>query len=91
MSDAETVSDIGVIEKSKTEELRIALKEFKGRDYLDIRTFADPYADEGQGRVPTKKGITLAPAKIAELIAVLRRAEAEAISQGLLKPEAHAA
>ena len=90
MSDAETVSDIGVIEKSKTEELRIALKEFKGRDYLDIRTFADPYADEGQ-RVPTKKGITLAPAKIAELIAVLRRAEAEAISQGLLKPEAHAA
>ncbi len=91
MSNAETVSDIGVIEKSKLEELRISFKQYKGRHYLDIRTFAEQYADEGQGRVPTKKGVTLAPAKIAELIAVLRRAEAEAISQGLLKPDARAA
>ncbi len=88
MSDAKT---IGTIEKSRTEELRVSLQGFKGRHYLDIRVYADPYADEGQGRVPTKKGIKLAPAKVGELIAVLRRAEAEAISQGLLKPESQAA
>ena len=82
---------IAIIEKNKIEELRITLKEFKGRRYLDIRTYIDPYADEGQGRVPTKKGIKLSPGRIAELIADLRRAEAEAISQGLLKPESQAA
>jgi hypothetical protein len=88
MSDAKT---IGTIEKSRTEELRVSLQGFKGRHYLDIGVYADPYADEGQGRVPTKKGIKLSPGRIAELIAVLRRAEAEAISQGLLKPESQAA
>ena len=51
--------EIATVEKNKTEELPIALKEFKGRRYLDIRIFVEPYTDEGQGRVPTKKGVTL--------------------------------
>jgi len=46
---------ITTIEKNRTEELRVALKEYKGHRYVDVRTFAEPYADEGQGRVPTKK------------------------------------
>ena len=76
--------DIATIEKSKTEELRIALKEYKGHRYLDIRTFIEPYADEGQGRVPSKKGITLSPAKLPELITALQEAERQARAQGLL-------
>jgi hypothetical protein len=50
---------IATIEKSKLEELRVALTEYKGRRYVDVRTYCDPYADEGHGRVPTKKGVTL--------------------------------
>ena len=49
---------IATIEKSKIEELRIALKEYRGRRYLDIRTFCDPYADESQGH---QKGRHLPP------------------------------
>ena len=62
-------TDIATIEKNKTEELRVALNEFKGRRYLDIRIYIDPYADEGQGRVPTKKGVTCPLSKLPDLIA----------------------
>ena len=77
--------DIATIEKNRSEELRIALKEFKGRNYLDIRTFIEPYADEGQGRVPTKKGVTVPLAKLPELIEALQKAEEEARAAGLLR------
>ncbi len=82
---------IAIIEKNKIEELRITLKEFKGRRYLDIRTYIDPYADEGQGRVPTKKGVTCPLAKLPDLIEVLQKAEVEAQALGLLKGEKKAA
>ncbi len=84
-------TDIATIEKNKTEELRVALNEFKDRHYLDIRTYADPYADEGQGRVPTRKGVTLNLAKLPELIEALQKAEVEARALGLLKGEKKAA
>ncbi len=84
-------TDIATIEKSKIEELRVALKEYKGHRYVDIRTFAEPYADEGQGRVATKKGVTLSLAKLPELIEALQKAEVEARALGLLKGEKKAA
>jgi hypothetical protein len=77
--------DIATIEKNRSEELRVALKEFKGRNYADVRTYVEPYADEGQGRVPTKKGITVPLAKLPELIAALQKAEEEARAAGLLQ------
>ena len=79
---------IATIEKSKIEELRIAVKEYRGRRYVDIRTFCDPYADEGHGRVPTKKGITCPLSKLPELIAALQEAQAQVKKQGLAKREA---
>ncbi len=81
-------TDIATIEKNKTEELRVALKEFKGRRYLDIRTFVEPYADEGQGRVATKKGVTCPLAKLPDLIAALQDAQAQVEAQGLEKSKA---
>ena len=81
--------EIGTLEKSATQDLWVKLSTYQGRRYLDVRTYLT--LDATGERVPTKKGITLAPEKIGELIAVLRRAEAEAISQGLLKPESRAA
>ena len=81
-------TDIAAIEKNNTEELRVTLNEFKGRRYLDIRTYIDPYADEGQGRVPTKKGVTCPLAKLPELITALQDAQAQIEAQGLVKSEA---
>ncbi len=80
-----------IIEKNKAEELRVALKRYKGHDYVDIRTYVEPYADEGQGRVPTKKGVTLALTKLPELIAALQQAESEARAAGLLPNQDRAA
>ncbi len=84
-------TDIASIEKNRLEELRIALKEYKGHSYVDIRTFVEPYADEGEGRVPTKKGVTMALTKLPELIAALQRAESEARAAGLLPNQDRAA
>ena len=81
-------TDIAAIEKNKTEELRVALNEFKDRHYLDIRIYVDPYADEGQGRVPTKKGVTFPLAKLPELITDLQDAQAQVEAQGLVKSKA---
>ena len=38
MTDSDQDITIATIEKNRSEELRIALKEFKDRNYLDIRT-----------------------------------------------------
>jgi hypothetical protein len=46
-----------IIERSDTEQLRVALREFKGRKYIDVRVFFLP---EGTDEMkPTKKGVTL--------------------------------
>ena len=84
-------TEIATIEKNRSEELRIALKEYEGHDYVDIRTYVEPDADHGQGRVPTKKGITLAVAKLPALIDAIREAEKGARAAGLLKSETEAA
>ncbi len=76
--------DIATIEKNKTEELRVALKEFQGHNYADIRTYRDPYPDDGQGRAPTKKGVTMAVTKLPDLVAALQQAVSEARAAGLL-------
>ena len=77
-------TDITTIEKNRSEELRISLKEYKGHRYVDIRTFAEPYADEGQSRIPTKKGVTLKLEDLAEFIAALQEAQQQARAAGLL-------
>ena len=84
-------NDIATIEKNKIEELRVALKEYKGHHYIDIRTYCDRYADQGQGRLRTKKGVALAVTKLPELIAALQQAESEARAAGLLPNQDQAA
>ena len=74
-----------IIEKNKAEELRVALKRYRGHDYVDIRTYVEPYVDEGEGRVPTRKGVTLAVTKLPELIAALQKAEDTAVETGALQ------
>lgn len=53
------------IERNEREIVRIALSEYSGREFIDIRIF---YMDEKVGEYkPTKKGVTLAKELYPEL------------------------
>lgn len=62
---AEELKMLGTIERSETEQLQIAVKEFKGRKYLDMRIFYT--TDGGDSWLPTKKGITCSKEHLTEL------------------------
>jgi hypothetical protein len=62
---------IGEIEKGK-DKIIIAIKEFKGREYVDVRTYF--VNDEGEW-IPTKKGITFSPETIDDAIRYLQEAK----------------
>jgi hypothetical protein len=53
-----------VIEKNKREQVRIGLNEYRGSEYIDIRTFY--LADDGYR--PTSRGVTLPPRLFGELL-----------------------
>ncbi len=82
---------VGTIAKNRLEELRITLTEYQGHDLVDVRVFTEPYANHGQGKVATKKGIALSLAKLPALIAGLQAAERRAREDGLLRDEQEAA
>lgn len=56
---------IATIPRSSTEQMQIAVKEFKGKSYLDMRIFYT--TDEGASWLPTKKGITCSPENLETL------------------------
>ncbi|MEW5821086.1 MAG: transcriptional coactivator p15/PC4 family protein [Cyanobacteriota bacterium] len=66
---------LGVIERNATEELQIAINEYKSKKYVDLRIFYTN--DEGDTWNPTKKGVTVAPDKIDEVIEALEKAKDE--------------
>mgnify|MGYP002627441574 CR=1 FL=1 len=53
------------IPRTDTEVTRVAINEYKNRQYLDFRIFYT--TDEGANWLPTKKGVTFAPEKLSEL------------------------
>jgi len=61
---------IGEIERSDTEKLVVELSNYKGRDFVSARIYY--LADNGEWR-PTKKGITVKPEKVDELIALFQQ------------------
>lgn len=56
---------ISTIERSSTEQLQIAIKEYKGKRYLDLRIFYT--TDNGASWLPTKKGVTISPDQLLVL------------------------
>lgn len=72
---AEESKNIAIIPRSATEQLQIAIKEYKGKSYLDMRIFYT--TDDGASWLPTKKGITCSP----ESIETLRDAVDEAMKE----------
>jgi hypothetical protein len=60
------------INKNGRETVRVALSEFKGSRFVDLRTFA---TDASGAAVPTKAGVTLRFGMIRDVIAALEAAE----------------
>lgn len=63
---------IGQVERSQTEVIRISTEEFKGRTYIDVRIYFED--NEGEWK-PTKKGVTINPDKLEQVIDLLREAQ----------------
>tara|TARA_R110002051_G_scaffold183035_1_gene252541 strand:+ start:217 stop:477 length:261 start_codon:yes stop_codon:yes gene_type:complete len=57
-----------VFRKNSREFFVIAESEYQGREYVDIRSH---YVNDKGDLAPTKKGITLPPAKLSEFISSL--------------------
>ena len=53
------------IPRTDTEVTRVAISEYKNRQYLDFRIFYT--TDEGANWLPTKKGVTFSPEKLKEI------------------------
>ncbi len=64
---------LGTIDKNSRERIEVRAAEYEGHPYIDIRTFWRTGEDEEWK--PSKKGVTLKPTLVGELIAVLRRAD----------------
>jgi hypothetical protein len=92
MSDDAAVAPIiiATILKSKTSEIRVALSEYMGAQLLDLRIWEGDEGVDAAKRHATKRGISIKIARIAELIAGLQAAQAEAIKLGRLKVEGSA-
>ena len=66
---------LGTIQRSATEQMQIAIKEYKGKSYLDMRIFYT--TNDGADWIPTKKGVTCYP----ENLEILKDAIEEAIKE----------
>ncbi|MBR1753599.1 transcriptional coactivator p15/PC4 family protein [bacterium] len=66
---------LATISRSDTEQLQIAVKEFKGRKYLDMRIFYT--TDGGDSWLPTKKGVTCSPDNLETLKNAIEEAQKE--------------
>lgn len=62
------------ISKNSVEELRVALREYKGHEYVDLRIYAEFDTSE---KLPTKRGITVPPRLLADLISALQDIESD--------------
>jgi hypothetical protein len=69
---------IGEIQKG-TDKIMVTVKEFKGKTYVDIRTFFEN--DQGE-MMPTKKGVSLTPENLDDILNLLQQAK-KAVAEGI--------
>ena len=63
------------IPRSATERIEVSINEYKGKKYLDLRTFYT--TDDGASWLPTKKGITVSPDNLELLKDAIEQAMGE--------------
>jgi hypothetical protein len=57
------------IEKNQKEKIRVSIEEFKGHRFCDVRVY---FEDESGDWNPSKKGLTIAPHLIDDVIEALK-------------------
>jgi hypothetical protein len=65
ITDAEHGTQFLDLRKSDSERLRIQVKEYRGRTYIDLRTWY--VAEDGEYR-PSSKGVTIKPTQVPEVV-----------------------
>ena len=63
---------LGTVDKNSREQIQVRAAEYEGHPYIDIRTYWRNGEDDDWK--PSKKGVTLKPELVGELIAVLKKA-----------------
>ncbi len=65
---------VAVINRSPTQQIQVRVNEFKGKRYIDLRTF---YLDEkDESYKPTRKGVSIPVENFEDLKAALDKVEA---------------
>ena len=77
----DTTYMVATVPKNAREEIRLAISEYRGHTYADLRIFADTGLPE---RIPTQKGVTVAPERLDELLDGLQAVRAECERRGLI-------
>ncbi len=62
---------LGIVDKNSRERIEVRAAEYEGHPYIDIRTYWLSRDDDTWK--PSKKGVTLRPDLVGELIAVLKK------------------
>ena len=74
---------VSVFQKNKFQEVRIGIREYKGNDLIDIRTWTMTQGSEEM--VPTAKGVSINITLLSELRKALDEVEKELKSNNMLK------
>ena len=74
---------VKVFKKNKFQEIRVGIREFKGNDLIDIRTWTMTQGSEEM--VPTAKGVSININLLPELRKALDVVEKELKASGLFK------
>jgi len=83
MTGTETDIDlIGVVEKNRSEDVRVAISTWGGTPMIDLRVFAS--FSGAPERAATKKGVGLRIERLPDLIELLNRALEKARVRGLI-------
>ena len=73
---------VAVFKKNKFQEIRVGIREFKGNDLIDIRTWTMTQGTDEM--VPTAKGVSINVSLLGELKKALDEAEAILKEKGML-------
>ena len=73
---------VSVFKKNKFQEVRVGIREYKGNDLIDIRTWTMTQGSDEM--VPTAKGVSINVSLLAELKKALTNVEDELKTNNLL-------
>lgn len=65
----------GVVDKNDREQIQVSAREYQGHPYVDVRVYWR--TDPSEEWKPSRKGVTVRPDLVGELIALLQKANGE--------------